>query len=520
MKFPLKFNFSSYPRRLGRLIHSVRFRLMLWSLLMIALILIAFSFFIYSQQARDIQFDSFNRVTRLARQAASSLIGGLVFVPSSGDSFDGAAGTPHLPAAVDSSSMPVFQSYDVGALVNANNQVIQKIGPASDADLTQLVKSWLGNSATSTSPMTYWISYSTTTGQTVSENYYFLLALLSSDSGTSGIFLIGTPIDPDGRLSALALNLILGSLAILLITLVGGYWLAGRVMRPIQTITHAAQKIGETDLRRRINLGTKDELGELADTFDQMLARLEFAFDRQRQFTADASHELRTPLTIIELETERALEHRRRPEDYQQALQVIQSENETMARLVTDLLTLARMDAGQTLLKPETLDLSDLALEVVERMQPLAQHRQVELTTGDLPEVPIQGDRQYLVQMLTNLVENAIKYAGDQDKTVRVETGCTQDGIITHGWVRVIDNGPGIPPEHLPHLFDRFYRVDKARTRLDEGSSPQSLSSATSSGLGLAIVQWIAGAHGGKASVTSEVGKGSAFEVWLPLFLI
>jgi Signal transduction histidine kinase len=349
MKFPLKFNFSSYPRRLDRLIHSVRFRLMLWSLLMITLILIAFSFFIYSLQARDIQFDSINRVTRLERQAVSSLKGAIVFIAPQEDPLDLTAGTPHLPAAIDSSSNPVFQSYDIGALINSNNQVIQKIGPASDADLTQLVKSWSGSSASVTGPMTYWISYSTATGQTVSENYYFLLAPLSNDQSTSGIFLIGTPIDPDGRLPALALNLVLGSLAILLITLVGGYWLAGRVMRPVQIITHAAQKIGETDLRRRINLGTKDELGELADTFDQMLARLEFAFDRQRQFTADASHELRTPLTIIELETERALEHRRRPEDYQQALQVIQSENETMARLVTDLLTLARMDAGQTL---------------------------------------------------------------------------------------------------------------------------------------------------------------------------
>jgi len=178
---------------------------------------------------------------------------------------------------------------------------------------------------------------------------------------------------------------------------------------------------------------------------------------------------------------------------------------------VTDLLTLARMDAGQAPLKREPLDLSDLALEIVERLQPLANHRQVTLVSGDLPEVPIQGDRQYLIQMLTNLVENALKYAGENDKTVTVETGCCQGDDPPRGWVRVIDNGPGIPPEHLPHLFDRFYRADKARGHLDD------LSSSTSSGLGLAIVQWIAVAHGGGASVTSQVGKGSTFEVWLPL---
>ena len=328
---------------------------------------------------------------------------------------------------------------------------------------------------------------------------------------------MGGPVDPDGRLASLTLNLTLGSLAILLLYLVGGYWLAGRVMRPIQTITHAARQISETDLRRRLNLGTKDELGELGDTFDQMLARLEAAFDRQRQFTADASHELRTPLTIIGLETERALEHHRKPEDYQQALKVIQNENEYMARLVSDLLTLARMDAGQAILKPEPLDLGDLALEVVERLTPLAAHNGVQLTAGDLPEVHINGDRQYLMQMMTNLVQNAIKYVKGENKIVQVEAGCDRQSPHAYAWVRVSDNGPGIPSEHLAHLFDRFYRVDKARTRLDESGAQADLNNATSTGLGLAIVQWIARVHGGEASVRSEVGQGSTFEVRLPL---
>ena len=511
MKRPL----TAFSHSLGKQVRSVRFRLMLWSLLMIAIILVGFSIFVYTQQARDVSYDSINRVNRMARLFIPTLHDVPVMVPHSDDTTGPSLGSLSSPGFA-SNATPIFQSYDAGALVDSNGQVLQKVGPVNDADLTSLAKTWQDTGA-GVDPKTAQVSTTSSSGQANNSAYYFVLSHVVDTGGNTGTLIIGSPVDPDGRLSSLALNLVLGSVAVLFVTLVGGYWLAGRVMRPVQTITKAAQQISETDLRRRLNLGTKDELGELADTFDQMLGRLESAFDRQRQFTADASHELRTPLTIIELETERALERHRKPEEYTRALQVIQTENETMARLVSDLLTLARMDAGQTMIKTEQMDLSDIALEVVERLQSLASHRQIMLETGDLPEVPIRGDHQYMVQMLTNLVENALKYAGENGKTVHVETGLSETSSPAGGWVRVIDNGPGIPPEHLPHLFDRFYRVDKARTRLDDSSSAQSLSSATSSGLGLAIVQWIAQAHGGRVSVKSEVGQGSTFEVWLPI---
>jgi two-component system OmpR family sensor kinase len=256
----------------------------------------------------------------------------------------------------------------------------------------------------------------------------------------------------------------------------------------------------------------------LADTFDAMLGRLQAAFDRQRQFTADASHELRTPLTIVGLEADQALSRHRSSEDYERAFKVIKSENEFMAHLVNDLLTLARMDAGQTTLRMETIDLSDIALDVVERLSSLAKRSDVTIDLGELPEVSIQGDHQHLSQMLTNLVENAIKYAGGRGHQVHIETGSHSNGAGAYGWVRVEDDGPGIPAEHLPHLFDRFYRVDKSRTRqqdetleADQGKAPEG------SGLGLSIVQWVAQAHGGMVNVRSELGKGSCFEVELPL---
>jgi signal transduction histidine kinase len=285
-------------------------------------------------------------------------------------------------------------------------------------------------------------------------------------------------------------------------------------MRPVQIITHAARDMSETDLSRRLNLKTKDELGELADTFDAMLARLQAAFERQQQFTADASHELRTPLTIVNLEASRALSNRRTPQEYERALNVIQSENEFMARLVNNLLTLARMDAGQASLKMEDGDLGDITLEVFERLAPLAARQEVELIPGELPDTPIHGDQQYIQQMVANLVENAIKYCQAEHKQVIVETGIRDD----QAWVRVEDNGPGIPQEFIPHLFDRFSRLDKARTRNtnDENTGKETYDQS-GTGLGLSIVKWIAESHGGKVSVVSEMGKGSIFEVSLPL---
>jgi signal transduction histidine kinase len=278
-------------------------------------------------------------------------------------------------------------------------------------------------------------------------------------------------------------------------------------MRPVKTITQAARTISETDLSHRLNMKSKDELGELANTFDAMIARLQGAFERQRQFVADASHELRTPLTIVNLETSRAIESRRSAQAYQKALRIIHSENDFMTSLVNDLLTLARMDAGQTVIEKTQVDLSDVAVDTIERLTPLAKRKQVTLEAGDLPETILPGDRQLLLQMVSNLVENAIKYSSGSNERVCVETG-TKEGSA---WIRVSDNGPGIAAEHLPHLFDRFYRVDKARTR--EIGTDTDLEPPSGSGLGLSIVQWIAQAHGGEVRVTSMPGSGSTFEV-------
>jgi signal transduction histidine kinase len=305
--------------------------------------------------------------------------------------------------------------------------------------------------------------------------------------------------------------------AALIVAAIGGYWLAGKALRPVKMITRTANEINATDLRRRLHLQRRDEFGELAATFDHMLARLEAAFKRQAQFTTDASHELRTPLTIIDLEINRALTQLEQPADYRQVLEQIQAENEQMTATVNSLLLLARADTGQMTLDRQEVDLSDIALASVERLLPLAHQSQIALATGDLPELLVRGDPQYLGQMLTNLIENGIKYTSGFGKRVYIELACERE---RWGVVRVQDDGPGISDEHLPYLFERFYRVDKARSRRQKGpvqSSKPGNAEPGGSGLGLSIVQWIVQAHRGEIRVESKIGAGTLFEVRLPL---
>ena len=281
----------------------------------------------------------------------------------------------------------------------------------------------------------------------------------------------------------------------------GGLFLAGRALDPIDRITRAAAAIGADDLSRRLNFhGSHDEVGRLAATFDRMLERLDRAFRRQRQFTADGSHELRTPLTMLASQIDVALERKRTVADYEELLRSLRDDAARMTQLVGELLTLARADAGQQLLNREQLDLGELVSGVVQAMQSLALQREVQLTEQAQPHVAVSGDQTRLSQLLINLVDNALRYTsagGNVRVTVAERAGWAE--------LRVEDTGVGIAAEHLPHLFQRFYRADPARARTDGGA-----------GLGLAIAQWIAEAHGGQISVDSEFGRGSTFTVRLP----
>jgi len=500
----------------ARITRSIRFRLALWFVAILALILAGFSAFIYTRQVREYTRETTTRLEGKSRQLEAYYRFTIrqAFERDHGDI---------LPPGTISTEMPLLTDEETLLLADSRGAVIQQLGPLTQGDITPLQEAAQRAIASAgIQPVMGVVAFTYALNKpaaTLTPDYQFVASLIPLRDTFSIVIILGSPLD-SARLYQLALTLVVGSLGLLLVALGGGYWLAGRVMRPVQIITQTARQISDTDLSKRLKLGGHDELSELAGTFDQMLDRLQASFERQRQFTADASHELRTPLTIIELEASRALGHPRSVEEYESALMTIKSENELMSRMVNDLLTLARMDAGQTILRSESLDLSDVALDVVERLSPLAKQKHVELIAGDLPVVGVRGDRQFLSQMLTNLVENAIKYSAPtpQGRTqlhacVHVETG--NGGA--DAWVRIQDNGPGIPADLVPKLFDRFYRVDEARghnedSGLDEPGKPR----PSGSGLGLSIVQWIVKSHGGKVNVASQPGQGSTFEVRLP----
>ena len=282
----------------------------------------------------------------------------------------------------------------------------------------------------------------------------------------------------------------------------GGVFLAGRALAPIDQITRAARRISAEDLSRRLDLRLPDdELGRLAHTFDDMIARLDDAFRRQRQFTADASHELRTPLTSIKGQVEVALNSERSPQTYREVLETVNDEVDRLIRLVGSLLTLARADAGQIPLARERVDIGGLVTSVVEQVTPMANERGVLVEEDPSPVITVPADEDLILQLLLNLLDNAIKYTGDEG---RVTVGWANREGFVELWVR--DTGTGVPPEHLPRIFDRFYRVDRARSRAEGGT-----------GLGLSICRWIAEAHGGSIQVASDPGRGSTFTVRLPL---
>jgi len=286
---------------------------------------------------------------------------------------------------------------------------------------------------------------------------------------------------------------------------VGGLFLASRALRPVDQITRAAQSISAHDLSQRLNLNLPDdELGRLAHTFDAMIARLDEAFRRQRRFTADASHELRTPLTIIKGNLSLALARLRDADYYRQVLGEVDEEVDQMSRLVDRLLALARADAEGLTLHRETVDLSALLTDLVEQTRPLAEAKGLALTVQIAPDLTVNIDPDAVTQVVLNLLDNAIKYTYTSSGRVRLSAHRARPDN-SEILIAISDSGPGIPAEHLPHIFDRFYRVDRARSRELGGA-----------GLGLSIARELARAHGGDITVHTVPGEGSTFTVRLP----
>lgn len=499
-----------------RFFSSLRFRLMLWYLLILGIALCAFSAAIYVFEAYTLYQNLDTILNSTIEQEASS--------------YDSQSGQ----VAETNANVLVILQNPQGDITQVMPAVPPSALPALSFDLSQ-VKDWgkgqlwssSHGSFASTSPNDQGLLF-TSTGSPVfmgADSPVFSDLEVGWDSSAMqrvtitnrqnhqllAFLYVGVPSSniPE-QLRQLLAALAVATSLVLLFSSTGGYWLAERATRPVQTITRTAQEISATDLHRRLNLRQRDEMGELATTFDRMLDRLEGAFERQQRFTADASHELRTPLSIINTEVERVLQRPHTSQEYIQALSIIHQENQRMTRLVGDLLILARADQGQAVLRRERIDLSEIVVDAAEDLSNLAEQNGIEIRLSDLDELVIWGDRLYLTQLCINLLENALKYSAGVGKQVEVkldrEPGCAR--------MQVIDEGPGIEAEHLPHLFERFYRADQSRTHT---LPTEGVSSPSGSGLGLSIARWIVREHGGSIQVQSSPGKGSVFEVCFPL---
>lgn len=288
--------------------------------------------------------------------------------------------------------------------------------------------------------------------------------------------------------------------ALVLAALAGGWWIATRTLRPIETMSKSAEKIRASDLSQRIDQDSVPlELQGLAATLNETFERLELAFERQNRFTADVSHELRTPLSVIRSQIEVALRREREPEEYRRALEACMRSAQRMSRIVEQMLAFARADADFAPTHAEEIELETIVQESTEEAGAAARAAGVELSCSALP-VRVRGDSTQLAEVFSNLISNAIRY---NQSGGHVEVALHQ--INGSAVLTVTDDGAGIPEQALPFVFDRFFQVDPARSRKSGGA-----------GLGLALAQRIVRAHGGDIAVASRLGAGSTFTVTLP----
>lgn len=317
---------------------------------------------------------------------------------------------------------------------------------------------------------------------------------------------VAQSLDPlDMFVSDMLMQLLWGVLLALVLAGLVGHWMAGRALKPIAYMTSAAQEISARDLDRRIDYqGAKDEIGRLAATMDSMFDRLQSAFERERRFTGDAAHELRTPLTALKGNIEVTLSRVRQPEEYVKAVASMGKQVERLIHLSNDLLFMARFDQqGTRGITKTRVDLNDVLSLAVAQIQPLAVQKEITLDEEISSELKLEGNPELLLRLFLNLLDNAIKFTSERG-TVSVLARRRHECIE----VQVCDDGVGIPADHLPHLFKRFFRVEQHRARHPSQSS--------GSGLGLAIAQEIVHLHGGTISVHSKIDQGTTMSICFP----
>jgi heavy metal sensor kinase len=465
---------------------SVRFRLTLWYVAVLALVLVAFSVGVYGLLAQSL----YNRLDSALRNEVRALASALDRKAGEGKAEEEAA------LAVQEER---FASRQATAIYDANGQLVAEKPTRSGKHARLPALNLLQGNDT-----------------------YFYTVLEEEDGGRDGrrigvkrvagasgkeyIFAVSQPLDRVAEELGNVRRILLISVPLALaLAGLGGWFLARRSLAPVVDMSERARRISAENLEERLPLvNPRDELGRLAATFNELLSRLESSFNQQRRFMADASHELRTPLSVIRTATDVTLSRENRDEkEYRDALRIASEQTHRLTRIVEDMFTLARADAGSRTLEESDFYLDELIAETARAASVLGASKGVKLDVNNTTEMICRGDEGLLRQMIMNLLGNAIKHTSPGG-FVRLSL----DQRNGHYEIRVSDTGSGIPVEAQPHIFERFYRADRSRSRNAEDGG--------GAGLGLAIARWIAEAHKGQLYLERSDQTGSVFVASVP----
>lgn len=467
--------------------NSVRVRLTFWYVLIFAVLLTAFSALLYQLLARDLHQHLDQSVINDVRTAAAGFQGQMLENQN-----DAVVATAHT--LIEFRPHNTYLAVMTATRQLGANYYDEMSMPIADPVLQEpIATAWLQEAKAKQSPVLQTIKGFGTAGgrlaaMQIPDSDYFIVVAQSQE-------------EMQAHLAAMRRIFYFSLPLMLLIAGLAGFLLARKSLAPVAAMTEQVETINAHNLHERLQVSNQhDELGRLANVFNALLERVNRSFASLREFTADASHELRTPLAIIRGEADVALSQPRTSVEYQETLAIVRDEARRLSRIVDDMLALARADAGGHQLNREELYLNDLVEECCRSVQTLAAHKNIAVHCEALPDIEYCGDEELLRRMILNLLDNAIKYTAFGGN-VRVEL----DETPSHITLSVIDNGIGIPAEAAAQVFDRFYRVDKARSRAEGGS-----------GLGLPIVKWVAEAHQGTVRLQSHPGQGSEFIVELP----
>jgi two-component system OmpR family sensor kinase len=471
------------------MLDSVRVRLTLWYMSVLALVLVGFSVVLYVMVARSL-YEDLDDNLRLSLETVT-----VKFVRELGE------GRPERQAALD--AINELSTREVAAVFNSAGTLVAEQPAQGDirarlpaADSIPLKEIHLETESQRVGGADVGRRVAAQRIYTTAQDAPYVLVVSESFDSV------------EGRTGSIRDMLYVTVPGALLISGLGGWFLARRSLASVVAMSERARRISAESLEQRLPVvNPRDELGHLASSFNELLARLDESFSYQRRFMADASHELRTPLSVMRTATDVTLEREGRAEvEYRDALKIIDEQVRRLTRIVEDMFTLARADVGRHGLHPCDFYLDELITETARAADVLASRKKVAVTVAPASETPFQGDEGLLRQMLLNLLDNAVKHTA-AGGSVHVRLACG-DG---HYSITVSDTGTGIPAEAQPHIFERFYRVDKARSRAEavrgEGSG---------AGLGLSISRWIAEAHGGRLELRHTGEGGSTFVATLP----